>query len=168
MNQEFECNGIGRLTAVPQFTKGKKQDGSDDRAWFVVATNRPKPKDGPQPEAHYTPVVCWGVTARNASQYLEKGQVVSVRGRLNTRTTKRDDGTFDHYAEVVAEHIAYGPKAKNQAVAPAAQPAAQTPQAAGLDPGLVAQLAALIMQQPGVCLPNVPAKEGSADNPFNA
>lgn len=171
MNQEFISFGIGRLTKAPLFTKGQKADGKDDRAWFVVATNRPKNADGTTPDPKYTPVVCWGVTARNAAEYLAKGQVVAVLGRLNTRANKREDGTFDHYAEVVADRLIYGPKAKNT---PAPAQTAQAPAAqaanplAGLDPAAIMQLSSMLMAAQGQAqAAQAPAAtEGGTDNPF--
>lgn len=132
-------NIIGRLVATPTFTKGDKEDGSNDRVWGRIACNRPGSED-----ADFVPFVCWGKTARAVAQYCGKGKVLILDGRLATRSKQRDDGSYDNYAEVNCSAVYFGPDAKNVTPEVAAAPAAQTPAPAqGAD--VASQMAAMLM-----------------------
>ena len=167
-----QCNIIGRLVATVDFTKGSKEDGSNDRVWGRVACNRPG-----SDEADFVPFVAWGGTARAVAKYCGKGKVLILTGRLSTRSKKREDGSYDNYAEINCSQVFFGPDAKNVAAdaAPAVADApAQTPAPAqGGD--LAAQMAAMLMkmaegQAPSTTPAEAPAGAASAppasDNPF--
>ena len=148
---------IGRLVAVPIFTKGDKPDGSNDRAWGRIAANRPGTK-----EAIFVPFVCWAGTARALAQYGLKGKELMLEGYLSTRSTPKEDGTYDNYAEINCRSVSYGADAKNTAVdAPAA--AAPVPQQGG---DMAAQLAAMMVKLAGLQAQGADASEASSDNPF--
>ena len=151
-------NIVGRLVAVPIFTKGDKPDGSNDRAWGRIACNRPGSK-----EADFIPFVCWGATARALAQYGLKGKELGLEGRLTTRSTPKEDGTYDNYAEINCRSVSYGADAKNTAVDAPAAAAAPVPQQGG---DLAAQLAAMMVKLAGLQTQGADASEASSDNPF--
>jgi single-strand DNA-binding protein len=129
---------IGRLVADPEFKKGSNQDGSNDRIWSRIAVNRPG-----NDEADFVPFVCWGATARAVSDHCKKGKVLILDGQLRTRSSQREDGSWDNYFEVNCNNVYFGPDAKNTKQAPAP---AVAPGAPALDPAtavaLLQQLAA--------------------------
>lgn len=151
-------NIIGRLVAVPIFTKGDKPDGSNDRAWGRIAANRPGTK-----EAIFVPFVCWAGTARALAQYGLKGKELMLEGYLSTRSTPKEDGTYDNYAEINCRSVSYGADAKNTAVDAPAVAAAPAPQQGG---DMAAQLAALMVAMAQQQAQDDPPVEASADNPF--
>lgn len=96
----------GRLTKDPLFTKGR--ESTSDRVWFVLAIPNFELKDK---EPDYVPVTMWGVHAQNAAKYLEKGQQVTVKGRIEIRRVEKDGITKDFFG-VRGTRIQYGPKAR--------------------------------------------------------
>ena len=79
----------------------------------------------------------WGKAAEAANQYLEKGQTVTVRGRLEMdkatggpRLYQRQDGTMGASFEVRVLKIDYGQKAGTRMVATAGASSASTPASA--------------------------------------
>lgn len=80
---------------------------------FRVATNRiwiDKQTGEKRQQTEYHRVVTWGRLAEIASQYLKKGRLVFVEGRLVTRTWEDANGTKKSRTEIVAEKLQLGPK----------------------------------------------------------
>ncbi len=100
---------LGRLTADPQLRSipSGQQVGS-----FSVATNRVwNDKSGArQEEVEYHNVVVWGRQAEVASQFLTKGALVLVEGRLRTRTWQNQQGQNVKTTEIICEKMQLGPR----------------------------------------------------------
>ncbi len=81
-------------------------------ASFGVATNRVwKNQQGEkQEDVQFHNVVVFGRQAEIVSQYLNKGSLVLVEGRIQTRSWDGKDGTKQYRTEIVAERIQFGPR----------------------------------------------------------
>jgi|SRR3989344_6012299 len=101
---------IGRLTADPQLrsTAGGQAVGS-----FSLATNRVwVGKDGQKKEeVQFHNIVVWGRQAEIANQFLKKGSIALVEGRLQTRSWQDNQGQNRKTTEIVCERIQLGPRA---------------------------------------------------------
>ena len=85
---------------------------------FRVATNRiwiDKQTGEKKQLTEYHRVVTWGRLAEIASQYLKKGRLVFVEGRLVTRSWEDASGVKKSRTEIVAERLQLGPKKAAQA-----------------------------------------------------
>jgi single-strand DNA-binding protein len=73
-------------------------------ATFSLATDRPgKPGEQTAPDWHA--VVCRARTAELAGQYLTKGRLICVVGRLSYRDYEAKDGQRRRTAEIVASEL---------------------------------------------------------------
>ncbi|KAB3537840.1 single-stranded DNA-binding protein [Alkaliphilus pronyensis] len=107
---------IGRLTRDPElrFTASGKAV-----ATFSVAVNRPFSKTK---EADFFNIVVWSKTAENCANYLAKGRLVGIQGRLQSRSYETQNGDKRYVTEVVAEQVEFlewgnrdeQPKKKNE------------------------------------------------------
>lgn len=101
---------VGRVTADPQV---RSTPGGQSVATIGVATNRTwTDKNGQkqeQPEFHN--VVMWGRTAEIAGQYLTKGAMVLIEGRLQTRSWTDKQGQQRRTTEIMCERMQLGPRA---------------------------------------------------------
>jgi single-strand DNA-binding protein len=86
---------VGRLTADPNV----RQVGERNVAEFSVAVNRFK-KD----EADFFTVKAWGKTADFCANYLSKGRMVSVDGRMESRKYEKD-GRMVTVWDIVADNV---------------------------------------------------------------
>ncbi len=86
---------IGRLVAAPEL----RTTGSG----LHVTTVRVVTNDREQAEFH--DVVLWRQLADFAVNYMAKGRLVYVEGRLQTRTWEATDGTKRRTVEVVADRF---------------------------------------------------------------
>lgn len=94
---------IGRLTADPElrYTPSGVAVGH-----FTLAVNRPQNRNG-QNEADFIPVVVWNKLAEVVAQYLAKGRMAAVDGRLQIRSYENREGQRVRVAEVVAEQVRF-------------------------------------------------------------
>jgi len=101
---------IGRLTADPQL---RTTQGGQSVATFGVATNRVwNDKQGQRHEdAQFHNVVVWGRQAEVTNQFLKKGAVVFVEGRIQTRSWQDKQGQTRTTTEIISERIQFGPRA---------------------------------------------------------
>jgi single-strand DNA-binding protein len=96
---------IGNLGRDPEIRQAN--DGDTAIANLAIATNeRWKDKAGhPQERTEWHRVVLFGRTAEVAGEYLRKGALVYVEGRLQTRKWQDDSGQERHTTEIVAERM---------------------------------------------------------------
>ncbi len=92
---------IGRLARDPElrFTGSGKAV-----ATFSIAVNRPFSKTN---EADFFNVVVWGKAAENCANYLAKGRLVGVEGRLQSRSYETQAGDKRYVTEVVAGRVEF-------------------------------------------------------------
>ncbi len=104
---------LGRLTADPQL---RSLPSGQHVATFSVATNRVwNNKSGArQEEVEYHNIVVWGRQAEIASQFLTKGGLVLIEGRLRTRTWQNKEGQNQRTTEIICERIQLGPRSATQ------------------------------------------------------
>ena len=126
---------MGRLARDPelrQTTTGKSV------ASFRIACDRGRRDANGQSQADWIDVVAWDRQAEFVCKYFQKGSLIVVDGRLQTRTYQdKNTGANRTAVEVVANNINFaGPKSSNPAsngdagygaptAAPAPRPAAQ-------------------------------------------
>jgi single-strand DNA-binding protein len=71
---------------------------------FSLATDRPA-KPGTHSEPDWHSIVCWQKLAEFAGEYLTKGRLVFVAGRLTYRSWEGKDGQKHHATEIVAAEL---------------------------------------------------------------
>jgi single-strand DNA-binding protein len=100
---------LGRLTANPEL---RTTPTGQQVANFSVATNRVWTDKGGQKQeaAEFHNVVVWGRQAEIASKFLNKGGLVLVEGRLQTRGWQDKQGQNRKTTEIVAERLQLGPR----------------------------------------------------------
>jgi single-strand DNA-binding protein len=125
---------IGRLTRDPEM---RYTPSGQPVTSFSIATNRyASGPDGERREfTDYHNVVAWNIGKRNLAElvanYLKKGSLVYVEGRLQTRTWEGQDGQKRRATEVVANDVQFLETRATAAVA-ASDDAAPVPDEAGV------------------------------------
>jgi single-strand DNA-binding protein len=112
---------IGRLTGDPQT---KSLPSGQQVCNFGLATSRFfTDKSGQkQQQTDFHNIVLFGRLAEIASQYLTKGSLVFIEGRIRTRNWQDGTGNKRYRTEIVAERIQLGPKAAGKVVPEGAPP----------------------------------------------
>jgi len=99
---------IGNLTRDPET---RSLPSGQPVASFGLATNRIFNRDGKrESQAEFHNIVAFGRLAEIASQYLTKGKMAYIEGRLQTRTWQDKEGNKRNRTEVIAERMQLGPR----------------------------------------------------------
>ena len=96
---------IGRLTKDPElrFTPGTGMAVST----FSIAVDRRTPnKDGVR-ETDFIQIVVWGKQGESVANYMSKGRLIGISGRIQTRNYEGKDGIRRYVTEVVADEVQY-------------------------------------------------------------
>lgn len=95
---------VGRLTKDPEL---RFLPNGVATANFTLAVNRPFTNQQGEREADFINVVIWRKQAENAANYLKKGSLAGVDGRLQTRSYENSEGNRVFITEVVAESVQF-------------------------------------------------------------
>lgn len=101
---------IGRLTQDPET---RSTTSGQSVTTLKMATNRvwKDPSGGRKDATEYHTVIAWSRLGEIASQYLRKGGLVMIEGRLQTRSwDDKETGKKRYMTEIVAESLQMGPK----------------------------------------------------------
>jgi single-strand DNA-binding protein len=93
---------IGRITKNPELRT--TNNGKDVVEISIAVNKRIKPKDG-SADADFFRVTAWESTARFISEYLGRGRLIAVDGRLETRKYTDKEGNAREVVFVVADNV---------------------------------------------------------------
>ena len=110
---------IGHIGNKPE---GRYTPSGTSTASFSLATNESwKNKDGEyEDRTEWHRIVLYGKAAETASEYMKKGQLAYVEGRIRTRSWEDKDGMTRYTTEVLGDRFTMlGRKSENKSTAPA-------------------------------------------------
>lgn len=129
---------LGNLTQDPEL---KSLPSGSSVTSFSLATNRTwSDQNGQrQDSTEYHNIVAYGKPGEIISQYLKKGSLLLVEGRLQTRSWEAQDGQKKYRTEIIVENFQMGPKgsssspntsyaSNNSPSSPSSKPQAQATQ----------------------------------------
>lgn len=95
---------VGRLTKDPEL----RYTGNGNAVTsFTLACDRPFTNQQGERDADFIRVVVWKRSAENAANYLQKGSLAGVDGRIQTRSYDNKDGQRVYVTEVVADRVQF-------------------------------------------------------------
>jgi single-strand DNA-binding protein len=92
---------VGRLTKDPDL---RYTPNGVPVATFTLAVNRPFSKEK---ESDFINCVVWKKAAENVANFLKKGSLAGVDGRIQTRNYEGQDGKKVYVTEVIAESVQF-------------------------------------------------------------
>lgn len=109
---------IGRLGSDPETRYS--QSGQPNTSLRIATDESYRDRDGNRVErTEWHRVVTFGRTAENCAQYLSKGSLVYVEGKLATRKWNDQTGQERYTTEIKAERVQFLEKRENVAQRPA-------------------------------------------------
>ncbi|MFT8390250.1 MAG: single-stranded DNA-binding protein [Sporolactobacillus sp.] len=122
---------VGRLTKNPEL---RYTPNGVAVTTFTIAVDRPFSNQQGEREADFIQVVVWRRQAENVANYLTKGSLTGVEGRIQTRNYENNEGRRIYVTEVVADSVQFlEPKSSKRAAGdsygapmPTAPPAASS------------------------------------------
>lgn len=100
---------VGRLTNTPEV---KVLDNGKKRSTVVLAVPRNYKNSSGEYETDFVDCVLWTTVAENTAEYCKVGDMIGVKGRLQSRYIENNEGTKKKKTEVVAERITFLSSAK--------------------------------------------------------
>lgn len=95
---------VGRLTRDPDL---RYTPNGVAVANFSIAVNRPFTNQQGNREADFINCVVWRRPAENLANYMKKGNLIGVDGRMQTRSYEGQDGKTVYVTEVVADSVQF-------------------------------------------------------------
>ena len=94
---------VGRIVREPEVKETEKGKVSN----ITLAVPRPFKNPNGQYDTDFISCVLWKGVAESTAEYCKKGDLVGIRGRIQTRTVEMEDETYKHYVEVVADKVTF-------------------------------------------------------------
>jgi single-strand DNA-binding protein len=101
---------IGRLTRDPELRYTPNGVAVTN---FDLAVDRPILNQAGEREADFIRTIAWQKQAELCANYLKKGRLVAVEGRLQIRNYETQDGQKRRVAEVVANQVQFLDRARD-------------------------------------------------------
>lgn len=105
-------NLIGRLCADPELRY--IPNTGTPVSTFTLAVNKGLSKDKKnqmelqnKPTCDFIRIVVWGKQAENCANYLAKGRLVGIQGRIQTGSYDANDGTKRYTTDIVANQVEF-------------------------------------------------------------
>lgn len=120
---------IGRLTRDPEsraLPSGQAVSSfglATNRAWTNPETNEK------QEQTEFHNIVAFGKLAEICNQYLKKGSLAMIEGRIQTRNWQNQDGETKYRTEIVAERLQMGPRSGQSSEGASTAPETEEPAA---------------------------------------
>ena len=95
---------VGRLTKDPEITT---KDSGKKLSSIVLAVQRPYKNANGIYEADFIRCILWNGIAENTCEYCHIGDVVGIKGRLQSDSYQDEDGNTKYSLEVVAEKVTF-------------------------------------------------------------
>lgn len=95
-------NLVGRLTKDPDM---KYTPNGNALTRFTLAVNRIFTNQQGEREADFINCLVWGKSAENVANYLRKGNLTGVTGRIQTSNFENEEGGRTFITEVVVENV---------------------------------------------------------------
>ena len=94
---------VGRLTTNLEL----KEEGEKKTAILTLAIPRSfKNADGTY-DTDFITCILWNAIAESTAEYCKKGDIVGVKGRLQSNEYENEDGTINYKTEVIAEKVTF-------------------------------------------------------------
>ena len=95
---------VGRLTSEPDAVVLEKKK---KKSVFNVAVPRSYKNANGEYETDFIRCVLWDAIATSTAEYCKKGDIVGVKGRLQTNSYEKEDGSKVYRMDVVAEKVTF-------------------------------------------------------------
>lgn len=100
---------VGRLTRDPQVVT---TENGNKRSFIILAVPRSfKNADGKY-DSDFIKCILWNIVAEHTCEYCKKGDIVGIKGRIQTNTYEKE-GITKYDSEVIVERITFLSDSKN-------------------------------------------------------
>ena len=95
---------VGRVAQNPEL---HLTENGIKKSELVLAVPRSYKNTDGEYETDFFDCILWTVVAEAANEYVKVGDVVGVKGRVQTRMIEKEDGTKYKKVEIIAERVTF-------------------------------------------------------------
>ena len=103
--------GVGRLVAEPSV---KETEDGKQVSNITIAVPRSYKNENGEYDTDFVDVVLWNGIAENTAEYCKKGDIIGVKGRIQTSNYETEDGEKRKSTQIVAEKITFLSSSKDK------------------------------------------------------
>ena len=107
LNQAVLVGRIAKELEVEELENEKKV------ATMTIAVPRSSKNEEGECETDFIDIKVWNSIATNVKEYCRKGDIVGVKGRVQSRTVEKD-GKTEYLMEIIAEKVTFLSSKKNE------------------------------------------------------
>lgn len=95
---------VGRLAKTPEVVA---TESGKNVSYITLAIPRSYKNENGEYDTDFLECVLWNSVAENTSEYCKQGDVIGVKGRVQSRMIKDEDGNNYKKIEIVAEKVTF-------------------------------------------------------------
>lgn len=95
---------VGRLTKTPELFY---TDSGKKGSFITLAVGRPFKNPDGEYDTDFLDCTLWTGIAESTAEYCKKGDIVGVRGRIQSRIIENEDGSKYKRMEIVADKVTF-------------------------------------------------------------
>lgn len=102
---------IGRLTEDPC---SKKLEDDREMLTINLAVQRSFKNEDGLYETDYLRCILWNALAEHTCEYCKKGDLIGIKGRIQTRSYEDEDKNTKYITEIIVDKVSFLASAKNK------------------------------------------------------
>ncbi|MDD6879269.1 MAG: single-stranded DNA-binding protein [bacterium] len=95
---------VGRLVREPEL---KSSENNKQYMIITLAIPRSFKNSSGEYDTDYVDCILWDTTARSTSQYCHKGDIVGIKGRIQSRVVEQENDSKKYYTDIIAERVTF-------------------------------------------------------------
>jgi len=95
---------VGRLVKTPEVVT---TESGKNMSYITLAIPRSYKNENGEYDTDFLDCVLWNSVAENTSEYCKQGDVIGVKGRVQSRIIEDEDGNNYKKIEIVAEKVTF-------------------------------------------------------------
>ena len=95
---------VGRLVKSPEVIT---TESGKNMSYITLAIPRSYKNENGEDDTDFIDCVLWNAVAENTSEYCKQGDVIGVKGRVQSRIIEDEDGNNYKKIEIVAEKVTF-------------------------------------------------------------
>ena len=96
--------GVGRIVADPEM---RELDNGKKVCNVTIAVPRSYKNADGEYDVDFVDCVLWSSVAESTSEYCKKGDMIGIKGRVETEIYEKEDGTKQKVTHVVADRVTF-------------------------------------------------------------
>ena len=104
-----EKNMLNQIVLVGRLVRDieLKEEEGKKVSYITLAVPRPYKNEEGEYETDFVDCILWNTVAENTAEYCKKGDILGIKGRIQTTNIDNEDGTKTKVTEVIAEKVTF-------------------------------------------------------------